>query len=220
MPIVAITGLAAEAKIARRGGWRAVAAGGDAARTEAAIARVLAEGASGLVSFGIAGGLEPSLRPGSLIVPDTVCDEAGLRCAVDAEWRQRVVARLRQAGLACTTGDILGCAAIAATPERKRALRQSTQAAALDLESHLVAQAATRGRVPFLVLRALADPAERLLPPAALIGLSADGKPAVWPVLMSLARRPAQLGALLELAGDTRRALAALRAAARALAAG
>jgi adenosylhomocysteine nucleosidase len=63
----------------------------------------------------------------------------------------------------------------------------------------------------------VADPAERALPPAALIGLDAAGRPALGRVLLSLVRQPAQLPALLQLARDTRRALAALRRAGDAL---
>ena len=217
MSTVAIAGLAAEARIARRAGWSAVATGGDAARTRAAAERVLAAGADALVSFGIAGGLDPSLRPGSLIVPDAVIDEAGMRQAVDAVWQGRMTAALRQAGLACVGGDLLGGGAIAATPLIKSALRQKTRAVAVDLESHLVAREAARQHVPFLVLRAVADPAERYLPPAALIELSAGGRPRLGRVLLSLLCRPGQLGDMIRLAGDTRRALIALRKAADAL---
>ena len=75
-----------------------------------------------------------------------------------------------------------------------------------------------RADIPFAVLRAIADPAERALPPAALIGLNAAGRPALGRVLLSLASQPGQLPALLQVARDTRRALAALRRAGAALA--
>jgi adenosylhomocysteine nucleosidase len=218
-PVVAITGLAAEANIARRAGWHAIATGGNARRAEEAIARAIAQDARALVSFGLAGALDPSLRPGRLLLPPRVCDEAGARIAVDASWHAAMWAKLQASGIACNSGEMLGGAAIAASPERKCQLRRQSGAVAVDLESHLVARAAAGAGLPFLVLRAIADPAERSLPPAALLDLSAEGKPAFWPVLRSVLHQPQQIGGLLQIAGDTRHALRALRQASRVIAA-
>lgn len=220
MQAAAVTGLAAEATIARRAGMRAVAAGGHPARTVAAITELIAAGATGLVSFGICGGLDPALASGRLLLPDAVRDESGERLAVDGAWRAAAAAAMRTAGLALGSGEMLGAAAAIATPERKRALFAATGAVAVDLESHLVARAAAAARLPFIVLRAVADPAGRSLPAAALAGLDASGRPAIARILRALARDPSQLGALLRLARDTGRALGALRRAAPALAAG
>jgi len=213
MTIAAITGLSAEARIARRAGLRAKASGGIAARTLEAAEACLAGGADGLVSFGIAGALAPHLAPGSLLLPRVVVEADGARHEVDEKWRARVLEGLIAAGLRVAEGDLLGAVEVAASAERKAALFAATGAIAVDLESHIVARAAMRAVRPFLVLRAVADPALRALPPAALDGLDAAGVPALARVLASVARNPAQLPALLRVAGDTRRALFALRLA-------
>jgi adenosylhomocysteine nucleosidase len=67
------------------------------------------------------------------------------------------------------------------------------------------------------VLRTVADPASRELPPAALIPLSQDGTPALRRVVTEVLRRPRQIGALFGLARETRQALSALAGPARAL---
>ena len=215
LPIAAVTGLVAEARIARRMGWSAVAAGGRDDGTRAAIARLIADGAVALASFGICGGLDPALRSGALILPRAVLGEGGDRHAVDAGLHRTLAAALEQAGIGAATGDMLGAAAAADTPSHKAMLHRRG-AVAVDLESHLVAGAAAAARIPFIVLRAVADPAERGLPPAALIGLDGEGRTALGPVLRSVAQQPGQVPALLRLALDTHRALAALRRAARA----
>jgi adenosylhomocysteine nucleosidase len=217
MAAAAVTGLAAEARIARRAGLAAAASGGRAARTRAVIAQLIADGATALVSFGICGGLDPALPPGCLLLPAAVRDEAGQRWVVDRPWHARIAATLAARGIAARQGDLLGADAIAASPERKAALRRESGAIAADLESHHVARAAAESGLPFLVLRAIADPAERALPPAALIELGASGRPALAAVLLSLARHPAQLPALLRVASDTRQALRALDRGAVAL---
>jgi adenosylhomocysteine nucleosidase len=216
MTVAAITGLAAEARIARAIGLRAVAAGGDAARTRAAIERLIGDGATGLVSFGICGGLDPAVASGTVLLPQAVRTASGKRYAVNTAWRAALAGALRLAGVVAVSSDIVGVSAIVDTPVRKAALFGDSGAAA-DLESHLVAEFAHAAGLPFIVLRAVADGAQRGLPPAALVGLNAAGGAALGPVLMSLARRPGQLPALALAALDTRRALATLRRAAHAL---
>jgi adenosylhomocysteine nucleosidase len=216
MKVAAITGLEAEARIARRAGLKAAASGGVAARTLALAEAFLADGADALLSFGIAGALAPSLLPGTLLLPRWVRDETRLGRAVDEAWRVRVMARLAAAGLHAEEGAIYGAAEAAVSPDVKALLFQMAGVIAIDLESHLVARVAAAGKRPFLVLRAVADPAARALPPAAVNGLNENGAPALGRVLLSVLREPAQIPALIRLAGDTRRALFALRLALKA----
>ena len=217
MKAAAVTGLAAEAKLARRAGLIAQPSGGIAAQTTAIAETLLSEGAEALVSFGIAGALAPALTPGSLLLPRAVVDEAGTRYAVDTEWRRRIADVLRGVGIRIEEGDLLGAREAAASPVRKGELHRITGAVAIDLESHLIAQAAARAGRPFLVFRAIADSAARALPDAAVHGLGANGRPAFVRVLLSIARDPRQIPALIKLAGDTRRALDALGSALRAV---
>lgn len=217
MTIGAVTGLAAEATVAREIGFEAVAGGGTAAGTEAAAMALLARPVIGLMSFGIAGGLAPGLCSGALILPAAVRARDGTAHWVDVEWHLRLAAAARKAGLAVTVGGMLGHDAIAATATEKAALHRETNAVAIDIESHVVAAVAQHARVPFVVLRAIADPAERDLPPAALLPLTAGGRPNLARVLLSVACRPGQVPALLALAKETNVALDALRRAGHAL---
>ena len=80
-----------------------------------------------------------------------------------------------------------------------------------------MARVAARHHLPFAVLRAICDPAERDLPPAALVALDQAGAIGLWRVLVSLARAPQQLPGLLALARDAAAARRALLAATRAI---
>src|SRR5260370_19693468 len=106
-PTAAVTGLAAEACIVRRIGWRAVAVGGDADRTRRAIAQLIAEGASALVSFGICGGLDPALGSGALILPHAVSSEDGRHRRVHAALRGALPAPPRRARIPPAGRDVL-----------------------------------------------------------------------------------------------------------------
>lgn len=202
MNVGIVVGMAAEARIARRFGWPVVI-GGDAA------ADLVRNGVRGLVSFGLAGGLDPALRRGTVIVPTAVITDRA-RYVTDQGLSRR---------FGGVTGHLLlGANTVAATVEEKRSLFDATGAAAIDLESASVARIATSHGIPFAVLRAVCDPANRTLPPAALAALDARGTIGFARVLASLARHPAQLPALLELAADAAAARRALLARVRQIA--
>src|SRR5581483_2443133 len=92
----------------------------------------------------------------------------------------------------------------------KRALHERTGCHAVDLESAAVAEIASRHRLPFAVLRAVCDPAERDVPPAALIALTGRGSIHITRLTQSLMHDPAQIPALVALARDAARARRAL----------
>jgi adenosylhomocysteine nucleosidase len=196
-----IVGLTAEARIARRLGWPVVAAGGTAPGARAAAQRLVEQGATALISFGLAGGLDPVLRPGTLIVPVAV-HTGGRDILVDPQLA-------RQLGGA-TPHRLLGAEAVATSTLDKRRLWETTGAVAIDLESGPVAEVAHAAGLPFAVQRAICDPADRDLPPAAQAALDRQGAIAVTRVLASLLAHPAQLPALLALAADATRARRAL----------
>jgi adenosylhomocysteine nucleosidase len=99
---------------------------------------------------------------------------------------------------------------VAETQSDKAALFERTKAEAIDLESGAVARVAAARKLPFAVLRAVADPAQRDLPPAALIALNGAGEIGFLSVLGSVAKNPAQIPALIALAQDAAKARAAL----------
>jgi adenosylhomocysteine nucleosidase len=126
-----------------------------------------------------------------------------LRSARNDGWRP-----IRE--LAFVAPDIAGVETPLASVAAKAALYAATNAAAVDMESAIVARTAARHGLPFAILRAIADPAQRPLPPAALAAMRADGGVALGAVLGALAQSPGQLPDLVRLGLDTRRALSSL----------
>ena len=217
MPVGIVTGLSAEARIARRALRRddrvgCAGASSQRARTEAQ--RLIGSGAEALLSFGVAGGLDPSLKPGTLVLAETVLagDET---YASTADWHDAVMA---EAGpLALVSGAMVGSDMALTSAADKIALCEESGALAVDMESHAVAAVAAERGLPFLALRAIADPAQRSLPRAALGAIGPDGRSRLGPVLLGLGRRPWELPALLALDRSFRAALAALEKAAKRL---
>jgi adenosylhomocysteine nucleosidase len=202
-----LTGIAAEARIAACCCSLIGCSGGSPARARTEAERLVAEGATHLVSFGIAGGLDATLESGALIVPDAVLASGTRRYPTDKIWRERLLAALPDA----SCGTLYGSDTIIESCAEKRALYLETGARAVDLESHAVASVAERRQLPFIVFRAISDPAGRHLPHAVRVGLKPDGSAAIGSVLLDLARRPGQLPSLIRTAYDAATALNSLR---------
>lgn len=201
-----VTGMVSEARLLKGVECAVISGGGDVEATRRKIDSLIAGGATHLVSFGIAGALDPSLQPGDLLLATQVVMPDGAVVETDATWREQIAAKIDSARLA----SIAGASAAVATAVAKASLFRSSGAAAIDMESHHVATAAQHHKLPFIVIRAIADTAVDELPPAALVGLNKEGRPAIGAVLLSLIRNPFQLPALLRLAGRSNIALKAL----------
>ena len=198
-----VVGLAAEARIARRLGWPVAVGGGTSSGAKLAARRLVNDGARALVSFGLAGGLDPALAPGAIIVPSAVIDD---------DHRYPTDPKLSNLLGGATPHLLLGANTIVAAVVEKARLYSETGAAATDLESAAVARVAKTNSIPFSVLRAICDPADRTLPPAALAALDRHGAIAIGRVLASIAAHPTQIPALLALASDAMTARRALLA--------
>jgi adenosylhomocysteine nucleosidase len=211
--IVAVTSLALEARIALGPGVSVICSPGSqfAAVLESAVAR----GVSGIISFGIAGGLAPGLRPGDWIAASAI--RAGEQLfPTDRAWTRCLLEKLP----AALHAEIVGTDAPVAESCEKRALHARIGAAAVDTESHIAARIAAAHQVPFAACRVVIDPVDACLPPAALVGLRPDGTADVAAVFRSVLQQPRQIPDLIRTALDARIARAALYCGRRVLGAG
>ena len=151
------------------------------------------------------------MRPGTVVVPAGVVTDAGLYGADPS---------LGALFGGLTDHRVWGGTRVAGSAAEKCALFRRTGAQAIDLESGVVAQAASDWGVPFIAVRAICDPAERDLPPAALVALDQSGAIGLVRVVASLARQPGQLPGLLALARDAAAARRGLVAVCRRVPAG
>lgn len=190
-------------------GFAYFAAGGSAARAAAAAADMAAKGAKLLISAGVAGALDPNARPGDLVLAASVIAPDGRSYAADESWRGKITAALGP-GSRWQFPAILGSDAAILSVAAKAELFSRTGAVAVDMESHGVARAAAEAGIPFLAMRAIADPADRAIPEAALAGMKPDGSIDPLAVVFRLMPTPWKLPGLLCLAGDSRRAHEAL----------
>jgi adenosylhomocysteine nucleosidase len=173
------------------------------------------QGSSGIISFGVAGGLAPNLVVGDWVAAAAI-RTANQVFPTDKPWTRSLLERLPQA----VHAQILGMDSPVADPLEKQALHTETGAAAVDMESHIAAKIAATHGIPFVACRAIIDPADKPLPPAALIGLRPDGTADIPAVFLSVVQKPSQLAALVRTACDAWIARAALHRDRQMLSAG
>ncbi len=212
--LIVVCGLAAEAKIAAGSGVSSedvtvIAGGGDAGKLAAAI-EAAAPRAQGILSFGVAGGLSPKLAPGDLLVADCIVAPDGTRRDTDVVWRRKIASKLGTLAKSAPWLAFAGVDQPLADVAGKAALFRASGAATVDMESHIVAEAAARHGLALAAIRVVTDPAGRALPHAATVGMRADGQVDLPAILRSLARSPGQLPGLIRTGLDARLAFAAL----------
>jgi hopanoid-associated phosphorylase len=202
--VAALVGMAFEARIAAGPGVFVMRRGSDS-DLSATLSHALKRGCRSIISFGVAGGLAPHLRPGDWIIASSVIDDQQV-CPTDKGWTKRLLDMMPGAGHA----PIAGVDAAVTNPKDKRRMHVSTGAATVDIESHLVARLASTHGLNFAAVRVVIDPAHRTVPEAAMAGLRPGGDTSVLAVIRELIASPSQLSGLLRIAVDAYAARSAL----------
>ena len=208
-----LCGLKSEAKIADR--IPSVLIGCTAAkpdRARALVQQLVDQGVTRLISFGLCGGLSSDLAAGDLVIGATVMT-AKDAWEADEEWNRKLLDHLSDT----INVPIWGSDRIASTPEEKALIFRRTGCLAIDMESHLIAQAAFSYGIPFNVIRAVSDAHDCTLPPAARVPLMTDGAVDYRSVFESIKSHPLQMPDLIKLGINSNRAHLSLKQAAEVI---
>jgi adenosylhomocysteine nucleosidase len=174
-------------------------------RAEKASQRLADRGAVGLVSWGVAGGLQAGLDPGTVVLPGAVLLTDGRKFESDRAWRERLVSCAGNQ-VVISTGSLLHTDNIIGDPGAKLELHDRTGAVAADMESGAVAAVAVEAGLPWIAVRVIVDAAHQRVPSAALEAVDDHGdlrpgvflttvlNPAQWPAMVRLWRAWAAAG--------------------------
>lgn len=190
-----------------------VVAGMGPARAFDAARQLATSGANALVSWGSAAGLDPAVGPGTVVLPRRVLSTSGVAFEADRAWLRRITGALGPS-VPLSSGDLAEAGRILADAGAKAELGRQTGAVAADMESAAVAQAAVEADIPWIAVRAIADPAGEALPDAVLHAIGDDGAIDPAAVIRSAATSIHGMRSLLQL----RRHHAAARRSMRRLA--
>ena len=112
------------------------------------------EGATALVSWGMAGGLDPRLTPGTIFLPDTVISTTGVALGTAGPWRERLGAAV-SALHPVIRGRLLTSVRAVGSLADKATLFRETGAVAVDMESSAVGEVAQSHQLPFIAVRVI-----------------------------------------------------------------
>lgn len=175
---------------------------------------LVAAGAGALLSFGFAGGLDPQLQAGAVLLPHSVSDgTTGVHPTYGA-WRERLAAQAAGVADACGVagGILLSVAEPLSSVAMKTQARTRSGACAVDMESFAIAEVAARRGVRFAVARVVIDGAADALPLSVIRATGAYGELNLPRLIAGLAGAPADVARLMHLPQRYRAARRALRA--------
>ena len=189
-----------------------------------AAARALADldpAATGILSTGVAGALDPALSPGTLVLATRIqhrragSGRRGLPIAATPHFRDWLHTSLTSADLTPASGDILSRDAILRSADGKADALKQTRSVAVQMEDYIWAEHAVEIGIPFASLRAILDPASAALPPE--IEAWDPAGPSAAAVTSALLRRPTLAIALPKLAWQRRKAVRSIDRALEAI---
>jgi hopanoid-associated phosphorylase len=202
--------LVQEARIAAGPGMTVICSSSDPRQLRALLTVFDPNTIRGVISFGVAGGLDPALKSGDIVVATEVL-------AGDARWlaglalNEVLIESMGLEGRRIVRGPLAGAEQVVAARHLKEALHFETGAAAVDMESHIAADYAAKSGLPFAALRVVSDPAHRALPPLAMAAIKPNGDIDLRKILHSVVRNPLTLRDLVSTGIDFNRALRSLR---------
>ena len=209
-PILIVTGLIQEARIAAGPGMTVICSSSDPQQLRALLTVFDPSTIRGVISFGVAGGLDPTLKPGDVVVATEVLS-GDTRWLAGLTLNEALIGSVAWGGRRIVRGGLAGVEQVVAARAAKTALRSETGAAAVDMESHIAAAYAAEAGLPFAALRVISDPASRALPALAVAAIKANGDIDLGKILRGLARNPLTLRSLVSTGIDFNRALRSLR---------
>ncbi len=163
--------------------------------------RLIAQGATKLISWGCAAALSETLKPGDLILANELSsteESKAIALNVCANWHQQTTELLTSV-VKVNNGGLAESKRIVSSSEDKKKIHSNTKAVALDMESIAIAHVANKHALPFLAIRVIADPVEMSLPLAITHSLNQHGDVVLSKLLGYLALHPRELPGLIRL---------------------
>jgi hopanoid-associated phosphorylase len=209
-PVLIVTGLMQEARIAAGPGMTVICSSSNPMQLRSLLAGFDPGTVRGVISFGVAGGLDPELESGDVVVASEVTAGRQIWLA-GAALSEELIDGEGLGGRRIVRGRLAGVEQVVPAQSAKAILRRETGAAAVDMESHIAAAYATDAGLPFAALRVISDPATRSLPALAVNAIKPNGNINLGAVLRGIARNPMVVRALMATGRDFNRALRSLR---------
>ena len=145
-----------------------------------------------LVSWGVAGSLDPRLVAGDIVLPVDVLDVDGQHYHVNQDWHTTLTNKLNHPGV-YSGGRLVSTHAVQQDARLKSELQQATQAMAVDMESAAVAKVAFNSNMPFVVIRSIFDTISMRIPASSANATDQYGNVSIPKLVSGLMKNPVEL---------------------------
>lgn len=216
LPILIVTGLKQEARIAAGPGLTVICSSSNPVQLREMMTSFDPASIRGIVSFGVAGGLNPALKSGDIVIASSIVT-ADRSWPTEEALTENLVTLPTSRRRAIVSGILAGVEEVVIGQVGKAALRATTGADAVDMESHIAARYAELNGLPFAAVRVISDPAHRALPELTMNAIKPNGNVDLWKVMRGIARNPRTIPHLISTGRDFNRALRSLRVSRSAL---
>jgi adenosylhomocysteine nucleosidase len=196
---IVVVGMASEASIAKDTNAVVVVGALRSDKLRADLNKLDISHVKGVISFGVAGGLNPQWAVGDLIVPSEINFQRR-HFPTSKTLSDEIRAKVSASGVKPRDGVIAGVETMTdSNVEWRKKLRAETKGDAVDMESHIAAEFAERNGLPFTAVRVLSDAVGDTFPSAARTNLDAKGGVQGSLVFKELLKDPFQMGSLLKI---------------------
>jgi adenosylhomocysteine nucleosidase len=193
-----------------------VYSGAGAENAASAAETLVKHGATQLISWGCAAGIDEVVQPGDLILAAQCVNVDNDVFNSDCNWLDRIKVSLPKS-IKVYNSRIAESKAVVASSAEKVKIAKATGAVALDMESSAIAKVAQDHGLPFLIIRAVADPLAMALPNAVSYALDNQGEVNLARLLGYLSLHPFELPTLIRLGLHFNSAKATLKLLAKQL---
>lgn len=172
-----------------------------------------------VISMGFAGGLDPALQVGDLLIADTITKAApsddgaavSESIAIPTALVNQAMVVAGPEGVAAYQGGLVTVDEVVSQPEDKKRLGQTHRALGVDMETFDLAKEAERRDLPFLSVRAITDTVEQELMNCSHL-VDDDGNVSTLKAGWHVLTHPGDLTGMIELGRHARIATANLTA--------
>jgi adenosylhomocysteine nucleosidase len=210
LPVLIVSGMSLESLEASQSGVISVISNGSASQLRTLLQQYDSTQVRGVISWGIAGGLDPSLNPGDVVLASEVVS-GSQSWPTSSQLTGAINGLMVNNQITVHKGIVAGSDTDLTTVSAKASLYASSSAEVVDNESHVAAAFAQAQGLPFAVIRTVADPSSLTLPASVVSGLnSSSGGIDFFTFFSSLATNSSQIPDLILLASDTSAAFSSL----------
>jgi adenosylhomocysteine nucleosidase len=162
-----------------------------------------------LISWGVAGAINNSVGSGDVVIANSIIND-DISYPTTHSWVEAISAGLDGSFCKILNADIASSRDMCASVTDKKNLFNKTAALAVDMESVAIAEVAKKYHLDFLVIRSIADGADRGIPEAVKNYTDTLGNPELVKFILSCILKPTQICDIAHLANSYRAGLKSL----------